>query len=116
MAELFVALFRLLRSVCRAGADPEFRALLSLMIVLLVSGAVFYRFEEGWGYVDSLYFCVMTMATVGYGDLSPTSSLSKVFTVVYTLTSIGVFVGVATKLAEAMLRRSRHKHSSDQPR
>ncbi len=89
---------------------PEFRALVSLMLVLLVTGTMFYVLHEGWSIVDALYFCVMTMSTVGYGDLTPTSSLSKIFTIVYSLITIGVFVGVVTKLAHAMLVRTHHSH------
>jgi hypothetical protein len=73
------------------------------MIMLLVSGTVFYVLNEDWTIIDALYFCVMTMSTVGYGDLSPSNDISKIFTIVYSLTTIGVFVGVASKLAQALL-------------
>ena len=106
MTSLFLAALRLVKAILGACAEPEFRALLSLMIVLLISGTFFYVFQEGWSYVDALYFCVMTMSTVGYGDLTPTTNLSKIFTIVYALISIGVFVAMASKLARAMLTRS----------
>jgi hypothetical protein len=110
MSELILALTRLAKAIYRAFEDPEFHALVSLMLVLLVTGTMFYVLHEGWSIVDALYFCVMTMSTVGYGDLTPTSSLSKIFTIVYSLITIGVFVGVATKLAHAMLIRTHHSH------
>jgi voltage-gated potassium channel len=43
------------------------------------------------------------MSTVGCGDLKPSSDLSKIFTMVYSLITIGIFVGVASKLAQALL-------------
>lgn len=107
---MFLTLLRLARVLYRAYEDPEFRALLLLMVVMLISGTLFYAHYEDWGYLDALYFCVMTMSTIGYGDFVPTSSLSKVFTVVYSLMSIGVFVAVASKLAQTMLTRS-DKHA-----
>ena len=110
MTSLFLAMMRLVTAIGGACKDTEFRALLFLTAVLLISGTVFYVQSEGWGYVDALYFCVMTMSTVGYGDLTPTSNLSKVFTMVYAVTSIGVFVGIASKLANAMLNRATHSH------
>ena len=80
------------------------------MLILLVTGTVFYVRHEDWSYVDALYFCVMTMSTVGYGDLTPTSSVSKIFTMMYCLITVGVFVSVVSKLAQAMLVRSKHAH------
>jgi hypothetical protein len=38
------------------------------------------------------------------------SSVSKIFTMVYCLITIGVFIGVVSKLAQAMLARSKHAH------
>ncbi|MCJ7558874.1 MAG: potassium channel family protein [Gammaproteobacteria bacterium] len=108
MNSLILASIRLMRAIHHAYQDPEFRALLAIMLLLLMSGTIFYVNHEGWSYVDALYFCVTTMSTVGYGDLTPTSNISKIFTVIYTFISIGVFVGVAAKLANAMLVHSRH--------
>ena len=97
-----------------AYKDPEFHALLALTTILLLSGALFYSYHEGWSYIDALYFCVMTMSTIGYGDLTPTSNLSKIFTIVYTVITIGVFVAMVSKLASAMLRKNKRfgKHVS----
>ena len=35
---------------------------------------------EGWSVLDSIYFCVTTVATVGYGDVVPSRDASKLFT------------------------------------
>ena len=43
---------------------------------------------EKWSLVDSLYFTVMTVTTVGYGDLVPTHNLSKIVTLVFSVLSI----------------------------
>ena len=32
-------------------------------------GSVFYHFIENWSWIDSIYFSVITLTTVGYGDL-----------------------------------------------
>jgi len=44
--------------------------------------------EEGWTYIDCLYFMSATMSTVGYGDFSPSTSLSRVVTVFAILVGI----------------------------
>ena len=110
MSSFLLAIWGLSKSVHRAYRDPEFRALISIMFLLLISGSIFYVFHDNWGVVDAMYFCVMTMSTVGYGDLTPTTNFSKAFTIVYSLITIGVFVGVVTKLAQAMLEKETSAH------
>jgi voltage-gated potassium channel Kch len=62
-----------------------------------------YHILEGWGWVDSLYFSSVAVTTVGFGDLVPTTSGSKLFTVFYVLTGIAV---VTTYLNERFHRLS----------
>jgi len=117
MTTLYFALLRLGKAIYRAWEDQEFRVLVGLMIIMTCSGAVFYAQHEGWSYVDAVYFCVMTMSTIGYGDLTPTTDVSKIFTIVYSFITIGLFVATGTKLVQAMVarpRRSRGKnHHAD---
>lgn len=47
----------------------------------------------------------MTMSTVGYGDLTPTTDVSKIFTIIYSFITIGLLVANGTKLAQAMLAK-----------
>ena len=71
------------------GWDP-YRILLLSAIALLITGTVVYRVIEDWSLVDSLYFSVVAATTVGFGDLTPTTDGSKLFTVAYILASVGV--------------------------
>ncbi|KAI4296037.1 hypothetical protein L6164_036027 [Bauhinia variegata] len=50
------------------------------------------------GFLDSLYFCVVTMTTVGYGDLVPSSTLAKLLACIYVFTGMvlgGLILGKA---------------------
>lgn len=42
----------------------------------------------------------MTLTTVGYGDLHPTSAGPEIFTIFYILTGIGVFVALLASVAQ----------------
>ena len=111
MFSFYVTVLRVIKALYRALHDEEFRALVFLTFVLLLSGTSFYHYAENWNYLDAFYFCVMTMTTIGYGDLAPATDLSKIFTVLYAFISIGVFVALAAKLATALLNPS-HKFST----
>ena len=106
MFQIIIQVYKLLVAVREAFKNDEsFRALSYLMISLLVVGSLFYWRSEGWSFLDSFYFCVMTISTIGYGDLTPTTPLSKIFTILFAVLGVGVFVAVVSKLVEAILRR-----------
>lgn len=113
MTTFFYNLYKLLRALWHGvKTDEELRVLIFVLITLIASGTIFYSSVEGWAVIDALYFSVMTMSTIGYGDFYPTTTLSKLFTITYALLSIGVFVAVVTKIVAAILdkkRESRHR-------
>ena len=106
MFSFFVTITRAVSALWRGLRDPQFREMFVALIVMIVIGTVFYATIESWSVVDSVYFCVMTLSTVGYGDLHPTSSISKIFTIVYFVVGAGIFVNFITKLAA----QRRHYH------
>lgn len=61
-----------------------------IVLVLIGVGTMFYHYYENWSIIDSLYFSTTTMTTVGYGDLHPTSNITKIFTVFYLICSVSV--------------------------
>jgi voltage-gated potassium channel len=64
----------------------------------LALGTLVYHWLEGWSYLDSLYFCVISLATIGYGDLTPTTSAAKVFTILYVLNGIAILLAVFDRI------------------
>ncbi|NOQ73885.1 MAG: two pore domain potassium channel family protein [Crocinitomix sp.] len=70
--------------------DQKNRRLIIGTLAVLLTGSIVYHFLEGWGWIDSIYFSVITLTTVGYGDLSPQTDLGKIFTIFYVITGIGI--------------------------
>ena len=69
------------------------------MILLVIGiGTVFYHRVEGLSFLDSVYFCVMTLATVGYGDITPHTPAGKIFTIFYVLIGVGIIASSVSYL------------------
>ena len=70
-----------------------------LIVVFLLVGTYSYHILEGWDYLDSLYFSTVTLTTIGYGDLYPTNNSSKLFTVFFILSGVGIFLFALTVIS-----------------
>src|SRR5262245_59515178 len=104
--------------------QPETRALLIAAALLLLGGAVFYTPVEHWSVLIAIYFCVITLGTVGYGDITPTTDLGKLFTIFYITIGLGIvggFFATAGKLFHpgqflereaSQLKRELHKDAA----
>jgi len=73
-------------------------ATLALLLYFTI-GVIVYVYGENFTFVDSLWFCVATITTVGYGDVKPKTDAGKLFTAFYALVGyvlVGVAVGMIT--------------------
>ena len=84
---------------------------ISLIILLFAYGIIGSHFIMGLNLVDSIYYSVVTMATVGYGDYIPMTNLQKIFATTLALGGVGllayVFNVILTNFQERMSRFSR---------
>jgi voltage-gated potassium channel Kch len=100
MVAIVLAVLAYLRIVGTALRDPAVRGLLVAMAIVLGIGTVSYMSLEGWSVVDALYFSVVSLLTVGYGDYVPTSDGAKLFTIGYLLTGVGIIASAATTIIQ----------------
>jgi hypothetical protein len=92
----------------------EIKILLSTVLILLIGGSFFYAQVENLSTVDAFYMSVITLSTVGYGDLVPQTNEGKIFTSFYILIGVGVlleFLNVMTKrrVKKTIIRRKQKK-------
>lgn len=82
----------LIRTVISFLRDDDYRDLLITTIVILSIGTITYHYLEGWEWLDALYFSVITLTTIGYGDFSPQTDAGKLFTLLYILIGLGIIL------------------------
>ncbi|TVM34042.1 potassium channel family protein [Oceanidesulfovibrio marinus] len=91
----------------------RFAVFATVLLVLVVAGCIGFMLVEGLNAVDALYFTIVTMSTVGYGDIHPISQAGKLLAVVMILAGGGAFIGVGASAAEMILTRHERKSRMD---
>ncbi|CAN0653657.1 potassium channel family protein [Nitratireductor aquimarinus] len=105
------------RGVRAAFSDRNVLSLMAFTCTIVLCAAIFYSWAEDWSFLDAVYFSVITISTVGYGDFSPQTFAGKMFTIVYVLIGLGVFVATATTVATAILsHRLKDEDGADRKR
>lgn len=70
---------------------------LALLVLIFVTGALGFKFIYDYTWIDAAYMTVITITTVGFGELHPLSPSEKIFTSILILSSIFI-VGYAIKV------------------
>ena len=63
---------------------------ITILVFLVFAGGFVYSNIEGWRYFDSVYYTVVTITTIGYGDFAPSTDLGKFFTIIFVFLGIGM--------------------------
>mgnify|MGYP006273695821 CR=1 FL=1 len=117
----FLAISRLLARIATViWQKEEIRGLLWMTLLIIVLGTWFYyRFEPTittWG--DAYYFTIITLTSIGYGDLSPTIPLTRFFTTIYVIVGIGILAGfiglIGTTIIEDANQRRAERDTKQQ--
>ncbi len=83
--------------------------LLMPFFVLIAVGTLVYSRLENWTLLDSLYATIITITTVGYGDLTPQSPWGRVFAIVFTLFAIALAGYALSTVGATLFERQRSR-------
>lgn len=80
-------------------------------VLWCVGAAVFWRAEQksqGMTYFEALYFCYVSLLTIGYGDLSPKSNAGRCFFVVWSLIAVPTMTLLISDMGDTVIRSFKH--------
>lgn len=81
------------------------RVYLTIFSMLLIAGTTAFMALEDLSLVDALYFSIVTMATVGYGDIHPQTTGGKILALLMIVGGVGTFLGVVASFTELFIQR-----------
>jgi voltage-gated potassium channel len=87
----------------------KIRVLIILPVAVLIIGTVGFMLLEDLSFIDALYFTIVTISTVGYGDISPTTTASKGFSIFLIIIGIGTFLTIVTSVTQMLIQSSQNR-------
>lgn len=78
---------------------------LGVFTVLMAAGISGFMLVESFSFTDALYFTIVTMATVGYGDIHPQTDIGKVLALIIIIGGVGTFLGVIASITDFFVNR-----------
>ena len=67
-----------------------------IIVIILLYGILGSMYIMGLNIYDSIYYTIITLATVGYGDIIPITPLQKIFSVTLALSGVGILAYIVT--------------------
>ncbi len=87
------------------GRNKLWRAFWLAMFFLLV-GTAGYRIIEGYSFIDALYMAVITITTVGFGEIEPLSEMGRTFTIFFILSGVGCLAYAFSLITEFIFKKN----------
>lgn len=102
-----------LRRVFRAAFRRRITYIAALFIAVAVANALLFYYFEGWredvDLATAFYWSVITMATIGYGDVTPVTWAGRVLAMEAAVVGITAFTIVVSVIAEEFISRTTRK-------
>jgi len=77
----------------------------AIFTALLMLGSLGFMFSENLSLLDAIYFSIVTMATVGYGDIHPHSAVGKILALLLIIGGVGTFLGFVAIITDTFVKR-----------
>ena len=78
---------------------------LTFFFLIIFGGSFIYSTFEGWNRLDSFYFVVVTVTTIGYGDLAPVTDIGKIFTMFFSFFGVGMAFYFMSQMSKGIFKK-----------
>lgn len=86
----------------KTGLD---KILLGIIAIILIFWLLFFLFSPSYGWFDDFYFVIVTLTTVGYGDVTPKTYNEKVLVIILILIGIFIFSAITAAMSSFLTDR-----------
>lgn len=86
------------------GARLRLRYALFAVLAAVAFGTLGFHLFEGWSLLDSLYVTIQTVTTVGYGDVTPQTTVGRAFASLYMFVGVGAVLYVLTSTVQTIVQ------------
>ena len=83
----------------------RFRIFTVVFLATMLVGTLGFMGLEGLSPMDAFYFSIVTIATVGYGDIHPATPQGKLLAIILIVCGVGTFLGVVANATEMFMNR-----------
>ncbi|MEM2934063.1 MAG: NAD-binding protein [Methanocellales archaeon] len=85
--------------------ENKLYVLLAFFLLIVISFSIIFMIIEEKSFVDSIYWAVVTLATVGYGDITPKTEIGKIFTMILIIMGITLYGLIIQSIGSTMVER-----------
>lgn len=85
--------------------NQDVLALVSAIFGVLAVGTLVFSYLEHWSLLNALYFVTMTATTVGYGDFTPSTPISKIMTIIYAISIVPFILYAFSAIAKSQVEK-----------
>ena len=86
---------------------------LALLILIIAGSTISYKLIEGWSWLDSFYQTIITVSTVGFGEVHPLTDNGKLYTAFLIITSFGTFAYAISSITSYIVTGDYRKYFKD---
>ena len=73
------------------------------LTLIFITGTLWYRLVEQWHWLDAVYMTVITLTTVGYGEIQPLGDRGRIFTIALILAGVITIGYIVNRFTEALI-------------